>query len=59
MIIQERGPPFQSIPKPRTEALAEKYYAELDIEDMEIDVRLATPWLSSLPGEAGHPVWPQ
>ena len=30
-------------------ALAEKYYTELDIDDMEIDVRLATPWLGTLP----------
>lgn len=38
-----------------TQVLAEKYYTELDIEDMEIDVRLATPWLSSLPGDIAAP----
>ena len=51
IIIQEVPPVHSSW---FNEALAEKYYTELDIEDMEIDVRLTTPWLSSLPREAGH-----
>lgn len=36
------------------QALAEKHFPDMDIEDMEIDVRLATPWLRSLPTAAGR-----
>ncbi|CAJ1375455.1 unnamed protein product [Effrenium voratum] len=38
-----------------TQALAEKHFPDMDIEDMEIDVRLATPWLRSLPTDGAAP----
>ncbi|OLP75125.1 hypothetical protein AK812_SmicGene45128, partial [Symbiodinium microadriaticum] len=40
--------PFWSV-RIFTQVLAEKYFPDLDFSEMEIDVRLATPWLENLP----------